>query len=182
MVDGREFNKRFLEPAIDTCWYFFSSQVHHEVVKCAPKDRTILFHSGDSACVKELFDEAAKKIGNDVEWYPVYGGSTVVNRALTVLAMLGYRNIEVIGWDSCLRDDEHHAYDQPENDSNLISEVGIGGKWFKCHPWMVVQANEVPKLIKYLLGHIEGFQLHVRGDGLIAHILNHAASQAGKED
>ena len=46
---------------------------------------------------------------------------------------------------------------------------------------MVVQANEVPKIIRYILGPIDGFNLEVRGDGLIAHMLKHAALMAEKE-
>lgn len=181
MVDAREFNARFLDPIIDSCRYILSSQVHNEVVKKCPPAQTLLFHSGDSDVVRELFEEKSRQIGFDIEWYPIYGGSTVIGRALVVLAMLGYRNVEVIGWDSCLRDGAHHAYAQPENDREHVVDVEIGGRSFRCHPWMVVQANEVPKLIRHILGKIEGFQLNVRGDGLIAHMINHAAALAAKE-
>jgi len=101
---------------------------------------------------------------------------------LVVLAILGFRNIEIFGWDSCLRDGQHHAYEQAENDRDHVVDIAIGGRAFKCHPWMVVQANEVPRLIRHVLGKIEGFNLEVRGDGLIAHMLKYAAEQAGKEN
>lgn len=181
MVDAREFNARFVDPIVDTCRYIFSSQAAKEAVAKVPKDQAWLYHSGDTELVKECFDEHCKAIGQDREWYPVYGGSTVIGRSLVVLAMLGFRNIEVFGWDSCLRDDQHHAYEQPENDSAHVVEMEVGGKTFRCHPWMVVQANEVPKIIRYILGPIDGFNLEVRGDGLIAHMLKHAAAMAGKE-
>lgn len=180
MVDAREFNARFVDPIIPTCRYIFSSQSAKEAVAKVPKDQAWLYHSGETPIVKECFDEHCKRLGQDLAWYPVYGGSTVVGRALVALAMLGFRNIEVFGWDSCLRDDKHHAYEQPENDCQHVSTIEVGGKAFKCHPWMVVQANEVPKIIKYILGPIDGLNLNVRGDGLIAHMLNHAAEMAGK--
>jgi hypothetical protein len=90
--------------------------------------------------------------------------------------MLGFRKIEVFGWDSCLRDDQHHAYEQKENDHTYVMEIRVGDRTFKCHPWMVVQANEVPKIIRYILGPIEDFSIVVHGDGLIAHMLTYAAS------
>ena len=92
--------------------------------------------------------------------------------------MLGFRKIEVFGWDSCIIGEQHHAYEQKENDDKYIIEVYAGTRKFKCHPWMVVQANEFPKLIRYIFGVIEGFELNVRGNGLIAHMLEHAANLA----
>jgi hypothetical protein len=86
----------------------------------------------------------------------------------------------VFGWDSCLRDGAHHAYAQPENDGAPVVEIEVGGRTFKCHPWMVVQANEVSRIIRFILGPIEGFELEVRGDGMIAHMLQHAAALAAK--
>lgn len=182
LVDAREFNQRFVEPVIPSCRYIFSSQAAPEAVSKTPKDQTWLYHSGDSEIVKECFDAYCKEIGHDRGWYPIYGGSTVVGRALVVLAMLGFRNIEVFGWDSCLREGEHHAYEQKENDSEHVVNIEVGGRSFKCHPWMVVQANEVPKIIRYILGPIDGFNLNVRGDGLIAHMLKHAAEMSKEID
>lgn len=180
IVDAREFNERFIGQIVPTCQYIFSSQAAHEAVSKVPKGQAWLYHSGDTGVVKECFDEYCREIGRDFEWFPVHGGSTVVSRTLVVLAMLGFRNIEVFGWDSCLVDDKHHAYEQSENDSAHVVTIDVGGREFRCHPWMVVQANEVPKIIRYILGPIDGFNLNVRGNGLIAHMINHAAKLAGK--
>jgi hypothetical protein len=92
--------------------------------------------------------------------------------------MLGFRNIEIFGWDSCLRDDAHHAYAQPENDSETVIEVSCGGRTFKCHTWMAMQASEVQDMVNQMYGRIDDLNICVRGDGLIAHIFNHAATLA----
>ena len=181
MVDAREFNARFIDPVIDTCKYIFSSQTAKEAVEKVPVEQAYLFHSGDTELVKECFTEFCKETGANRAWYPVFGGTTVIGRAIVCLAMLGFRNVEVFGWDSCLRDDKHHAYDQKENDAEHVVDISLGGREFRCQPWMVVQAHEFPKIIKYILGPIPDFNLCVRGDGLIAHMLNHAASMAGKD-
>jgi SAM-dependent methyltransferase len=178
MVDARGFNKRFLEPRISTCKYLISSQCDNETVKALPPEQTWLWHSGDSALVKEVFNAYAEETGVGREWYPVYGGSTVITRALTLLAMLGFRKIEVFGWDSCLRESTHHAYAQPENDADGTIEVTMADRTFKCHPWMAVQANEFPKLVQRIYSKIDDFELVVHGDGLISHMLQHSADLA----
>ena len=178
MVDAREFNKRFLEPHIDTCKYLVSSQCDHEIVKTLPPAQTWLWHSGDSDLVKGVFNAYAEETGTSREWFPVYGGSTVTTRALTLLAMLGFRKIEIFGWDSCLRGSTHHAYAQPENDGDRVIDVFIGGKTFQCHPWMIVQANEFQRLVQRIYSHIDGFEMVVHGDGLISHLLQHSADLA----
>jgi hypothetical protein len=178
MVDARTFNKRFVTPVVDTCRYLISSQCDHEVLKSLPPEQTWLWHSGDSELVKDALREVAEETGVRREYFPVHGGSTVVFRALILLAMLGYRKVEVFGWDSCLRDDAHHAYSQPENDQTHVVDVTVGDRTFRCHPWMVVQANEFQKVVRFILGQIPDFKLCVRGDGLISHILKHASKLA----
>ena len=182
MVDAREFNERFIHKIVGTCKYIFSSQCAHEAVVKVPPEQAWIYHSGDSVMVREIFEERCKAIGVDLGWYPIQGGSTVVSRALVVLAMLGFRKIVVFGWDSCLMGDKHHAYEQKENDEKYAMDVFLGGRQFRCHPWMVVQANEFSKLVRYIFGPIEGFELDVRGDGLLAHILKYASQLAAKGD
>ena len=181
VVDAREFNRRFVERTFPQTRYLVSSQCAHELVSALPREQTLLFHSGENEINSEVFKDFCEARGIVKEWFPVYGGSTVITRGLVLLAMLGFRKIEVFGWDSCLRDDRHHAYAQPENDGAPVLDVRVGGRTFRCNPWMAVQAYEVPHLIKNILGHIDGFELEVRGDGLIAHMIQHAASMAEKE-
>jgi hypothetical protein len=42
---------------------------------------------------------------------------------------------------------------------------------------MVVQAHEFPKLVKHIYSQVPDLQLSVRGDGLLAAILNHSAQE-----
>ena len=179
MVDARKFNSRFINPLVDTCKYLICSQCDPDVLKSLPKDQTWLWHSANSDVVDEVLKEWSETHGNR-EWWPVYGGTTIATRALTVLAMLGFRKVEVFGWDSCIRDDSHHAYAQPENDGETIYSVKVGGKEFKCHGWMIVQANDFQKTVRYIYGLIPDFEMIVHGDGLIASMMSHAATLAEK--
>ena len=72
----------------------------------------------------------------------------------------------------------HHAYAQPENDNALVIPVTVGGRVFRCHAWMVSQAQEFMGLIGALGDEIE---LEVYGDGLLAHILKTGADMADLE-
>ena len=177
MVDARELNKRFVERPVDTCKYFLSSQCDHELVKSLPSDRTWLWHSADSQLLKEIAEET----GISHSWFPVVGGSTVVSRALCLLVMLGYRKVEIFGWDSCIREGKHHAYEQPENDMRSTYSMRVGGREFKCHPWMMLQAFEFQNIVTNFLAKFDDFEMIVHGDGLIAAIINHAAELADEE-
>lgn len=175
VTDGREFNKRFVEPLMNNCQYMIASQCHPNVFKRVPKEQTWLWHPADevtSKTVKEWLEE--RDIGRD--WYPIHGGSTVLVNGLVILAMLGYRKVEVFGWDSCFMDSDHHAYEQPENDVDTVHEVIVGDRTFKCAPWMVIQAEDAIRVIKYAVGRLEDFDMVVHGDGLISHLLKHSAS------
>ena len=182
MVDARTSHRRFVTRTVDTCKYLISSQCDNEILRSLPANQTYLWHSGESEIAKQAVEEYAEANNQKREWYPVHGGSTVVSRAITLLAMLGFRKIEVFGWDSCLRDNAHHAYNQPENDGGPVFDIKVGGRTFRCNPWMVVQANELDKLVRHIWSHVDGLDIEVHGDGLIAHMFNHAASLAEKEE
>lgn len=174
IIDAREFNKRFVRPVVDDCKYMIASQCHPEVFKGLPIDRTYAWHVGLAEEEAELLDELYEI------WFPCPGGSTVTLRGLCLLRMLGFHNIHMYGFDSCYRDDDHHAYDQPENDyKSRTIPVSVGGKVFWCDGWMYSQAHEFMQLVGKFG---DEFQLNVKGDGLIAHIIKTGAALSALEE
>ena len=167
MVDARKFNARFTQPVVKDCKYFIASQCHPSVFKGLPKDRTYVWHTQ----AEELTEMLQAQFE---ECYPVPGGSTVLLRAIPLFRMLGFKRFHIFGCDSCLEENKHHAYEQLENDDELIIPVNVSGKIFNCHPWMVSQAQEFIDLIKMIGDEIE---LEVYG-GLLHHILESGASYA----
>lgn len=167
--DCREWNRRFVIPRVDGCRYLLNAACHPSVVKAAPKEQTFLWLAGDSEHVRE----ALKPFDGD--HFPVHGGSTTMLRALPLMRMLGYRKFHIYGWDSCLRDDTHHAYVQPENDDKTITTVTVKGRSFKCHPWMAVQAQEFITIQKMIADEME---MAVYGDGLIRWIIEAHAEES----
>lgn len=162
IADGREFNKRFVVPHVEGCKYLLASVCHPEVIAAAPQDRVWLWHPNSSPEILE----ALRSFPGDR--FPVHGGSTVMLRALPLMRMLGFQKFHIYGWDSCIRPDAHHAYAQPENESENIVEITAGNRTFQCHPWMSAQAEEFITLTRMLGDECE---LEVYGDGLIAEII-----------
>lgn len=172
MCDAREFNRRFVANPFPRTKYLIASQCDPSVAASLPYDQVLLWHSGDH--LKHIIADWDKEHGRERAWYPVFGGGTVILRGLPLLMMLGFRQFELFGFDSCLRGNAHHAYSQPENDRTLITEVTVGGRTFQCHPWMVAQAGDFLRVIRAIGSHID---LSVRGDGLIAHAIKTAAEE-----
>jgi len=169
VLDAREFNARFTRPIHPgTKSFLIASQCNPATLEGLPKESTFLWHSGLSDENEAL---AREKLGGF--FFPVPGGSTVVLRAIPLLRLIGFRQVHVFGWDSCVFGDEHHAYSQPENDSQVTAPVTCGGKVFWCVPWHISQASEFRDLVKYLG---DSFELAVYGDGLIAHMLKTGAA------
>lgn len=166
MVDAREHNKRFSKPVVDKCVYLIASQVHADVLDGLPKDRTYLWHTS-----AETIRDLLKKQYGDL-WYPIPGGSTVLLRAIPLMRMLGYSKFHLYGCDSCITENQHHAYSQPENDTEVVIPVEINGRIFKCHAWMVAQAQEFIDMIKVFGDVVE---IATYGDGLLNHIIKSSA-------
>ena len=168
MVDARKFNARFTKPVVEDCKYFIASQCNPSVFEGLPKDKTYIWHT-QADLLKDILDEQYKT------WWSVPGGSTVLLRAIPLFRMLGFKRFHLFGCDSCLGEDEmHHAYEQEENDGQLVMPVNVSGKIFNCNPWMVSQAQEFINLIRKLGDEIE---LAIYG-GLLHHILESGASHA----
>ena len=168
MVDARKFNARFTKPVVEDCKYFIASQCNPSVFEGLPKDRTYIWHT-QADLLKDILDEQYKT------WWSVPGGSTVLLRAIPLFRMLGFKRFHLFGCDSSLGENEmHHAYEQEENDGQLVMPVNVSGKIFNCNPWMVSQAQEFIDLVKMLGDEIE---LAIYG-GLLHHILESGASHA----
>jgi len=168
MLDARPFNIRFVEPPRDDCFYFIGSGCDPSVFEILPKDRTFYWHVNPNKDAVELIHNT----------YPEYvmcaGGSTVALRAIVLMRVLGFKQQLIYGLDSCLIGDEHHAYEQKENDHDpSIMKVMVEGRSFECQPWMALQATEFAEMMNQAG---EEFDLTVKGNGLIAHVLKTGAT------
>lgn len=104
-------------------------------------------------------------------WFQIIGGSTVTLRTIWLCRMLGFRDIELFGFDSCHMGENHHAYAQKVDDSQKCI-VGVGDREFICDLWHYSQAVDFSEMVRELG---DNFDLIVHGDGLIANMMQTAA-------
>lgn len=160
IIDSRPENVRFVEE----CWaktLYISSQCH-----------------------PSLFDKA-ESIGYPVEmWHPIIdgiekhiptesplligGGLTVGLSAMCLSYTLGYREMHLFGYDSCHSESGSHAYSQPMNDTDEITEVVVDNRVFRCSVTMAAQANSFQKIAEMLADL--NCLIYVHGEGLIPYI------------
>lgn len=167
-VDGREFNARFVENWQEKTKYIIASQCHPKVFDNLKDAEVYIFHCPSEVVPQRILSEYY--FGN---YYQVPGGSTVMLRAIPLMRMLGFKKMEIYGFDSCIMDARHHAYIQEENDKGPVTTVTVNDKKFLCFAWMYSQAQDFIDMVK-AVG--DEFELIVHGDGLIAHILESSAN------
>ncbi len=173
-LDARPVNAEFYRTPVPGCKYLVASQCAPTMFDMLEGRDVWLFHalSYESAEVPILEEFYGKG-----RVTPVTGGSTVTIRALSLLRMLGFLRLDIFGFDSCWMDDQHHAYPQTMNDKDhrIRVESRIGDavdRVFYCAPWHVKQWDDF-KLWVRERGHL--CDLHVHGDGLIAHTMKTGA-------
>ena len=183
MLDGREFNARFVEHAVPDCRYLLASQCHPRAFEICKDRDTWIWHTLSAGDEEVAFLDAYYF----KRYYPVTIGTTVAIRAISLLRMLGFLRIEIFGLDSCWLDDKHHGYAQPENDNDgrirVTLRPGTGkGEYrddlaqrFTCAPWHVRQAEDFMRLTQER-GNL--LRLNVHGPGLIATMVKTGAQLA----
>ena len=156
VIDARPENVRFIGEAT-TINTFLASQ-------CDPS----LFDSADNVTVFHLNTVGvADIIPQDRTAHLISSGTTVGMAAIVVAYTQGYRRIHLHGFDSSYVE-EHHAYQQKENDQDTVVEAVAGNRKFKCSPWMIKQVQDFQVLANELVA--DGVIITVAGDGLLPHV------------
>lgn len=175
VLDARASNAKFIEPAIPRCRYLIASQCHPDTWKAVEGRDVWIWHaasdeSPQAAVLNEYYFE---------KWVPMVGGTTVVMRAIMLMRVLGFLRMDLFGVDSCYLDNNHHAYEQPENDRDghvKVTAYPSGHpelkRVFDCAPWHVKQLECFLQTIRFN-GH--NFVLNVHGEGLLAYALQSGA-------
>jgi uncharacterized Rossmann fold enzyme len=181
VLDARESNAEFVKESIPECKYLLASQCHSKTFEyCAGRD-VYIWH----ACTGGDNELKVLKKFYFGRVHPVDLGTTVGIRSVSLMRMLGFTRMEIFGIDSCWLDDNHHSYEQPENNRDLKKRVWLvpssGGDAvpFMCAPWHMQQVEDFKKLIKER-GNM--FQLNVHGRGLLATILRTGATIQQEEN
>lgn len=98
----------------------------------------------------------------------IAGGTTTGLRTITLLYSMGYRQFELYGYDSCLKDGVlRRSGWQSTTDNEKTNEIVVDGNHFICNPAMTSQANEFQNLYVTM----PDIQIASHGDGLITAII-----------
>jgi uncharacterized Rossmann fold enzyme len=106
----------------------------------------------------------------------IAGGTTTGLRTISLFYSMGYRQFELYGYDSCLKNGVlRRSGWQPTTESEAINEIVVDGRVFQCNPPMTSQANEFQNL--YVV--MPDIEIESHGDGLITAIIE-ARKKQGK--
>lgn len=165
IMDGTDRNKTFVVPVPDTR-YFVASQCDPSVLEALRShDHVYIWHAAGPDGITDILD---KHYGVGRYWL-IGGGSYISLRSITLLHVLGYTWMHVFGLDSCLMEDEHHSYYQPDADGQVVEDVTVGERDFRCTYWMLDQATQFVESVQS--GRFGDAQLAVHGDGLISYMV-----------
>jgi hypothetical protein len=173
VLEARPPAAAFLEPVLPGVRYCLASQCHPDAWRCVQDGDTWIWH----ACRPE--DDSRKAVLDSYyggRWHAIPGGTTVTIQGLMVLRSLGYLRMDLFGVDCCVAPDlSHHAYDQPQNDTDDLLRVEVfptedptSTRRFVVTPWHLRQFQEMLQVITRNTHH---FRVTVHGDGLLAHAL-----------
>ncbi len=178
VLDAKPNNATFVHD-VPGCTYFVASQCdpsvfervlsfegvdgHTGPTKNGNSQRVFMWHAINN---EDEFDAVLG--GTDEPWTPIHAGSTITYRAIRLFQVLGYSAFHMFGFDSCVMNERHHAYDQKSADHFLRAEITCNGRPFVVTGWMVHQAMEFTKFCKEFAQELD---LYIHGDGLIAHMV-----------
>ncbi len=101
--------------------------------------------------------------------YALLGGEASTGLgALCVAYCLGFRRLEIFGYDSCHKGEASHAYAQPMNGVIPVMSFSWAGRTFQTSVTMRTQAERFPITAQAL--EQAGATLTLWGDGLLQHI------------
>lgn len=104
----------------------------------------------------------------------VGGGATVGLKSICLAYVLGFRKFKLFGYDSSYRDGENHAWRQPLNDGEALTEVIVKGQRFTAAKWMVRQVREFQDQSREMMSR--NCEFEVFGDGLLQHVCRVSAA------
>ena len=153
MIDARIETADLIGPAKE---HLFASQVHPECFKRVPDAR--LWHLQVGNIENEFPDYE--------DSYCLIGGAASVGNTATCLAYaMGYRDLQIYGYDSSHRENRGHAFHQKMNDGDPTCHVTFNGKEFIASLTMKLQAEKFQETSAALVS--SGCKIEVRGDGLL---------------
>lgn len=158
IIDAREQTADLIGPAKH---HLFASQVHPECFRRVPSAQLWHLQVGN---IENEFPEYT-------DAYCLIGGAASVGNTATCLAYaMGYRNLQIFGYDSSNRDGAGHAFRQPMNDGDPCAHVMFNGNEYIASLTMKLQAEKFQETARAL--QEGGCHIEVHGSGLLPDMWN----------
>lgn len=150
--------------------YLIASACHENIFKYLEGMQIILWHCHSPEIGNKIFELEKEKNTN---YEAIGGGCTVGLRSLSIAIMFGYGNIHLFGFDSCMSENEHHAYEffDPEKEQmGELYKIRIGmdkardDKTYLCAGYQLAQ---VAHFKDFYIAYREVFKPTFHGTGLL---------------
>ena len=168
LLDARRENIEFLDGVSCDTTALLATQCHPDLVDLARNrfDTVVLFHvnAGDESVdlAKELEPGA----------HLIHVGTTVGLTAMNLVGAMGYRKIDLYGFDSSNAGEGiHHAYPQPLNDTAKTQDFVFEGQTYRAARAMASQAEQF--IQSYQRWEAAGLKIKVHGEGLLPDMWRH---------
>lgn len=167
--------------------YLISSGFDSDSIKHFKDHQLVLWH-----CHSNDYDRAEIEELEGTIYHGISGGCTVGLRSINISLMLGYTNLHMFGFDSCMSDEECHAYavSQTEKDGfgklwtvklrDIIKDdgEGPGDKVYKCLGYQLAQADNFKS---FFMHFGKTFTPTFHGEGLLPDLFQLMLSILGAE-
>jgi len=171
VCDPDEIMINYLQKPCSATIYLLASQCHPSIFKHLEKYTSCIWHAGGNN-----FD--ISEFGNRAV---IGGGCTVGTRAICLALGMGFNNLHLFGFDTCLDENfKHHAYEftDPEKETiGNITEIRLGGpegKKFYVAGYHLGQLFDFQKMLRI---YADRMQITVHGGGLLAHLMDLAKKE-----
>lgn len=185
MLDSRPINHKLIKNPHGKTLFLIASQCHHKVFEKLQDKVVVLWHADTEVFPSDKVNSIAK-LKNIESWQVVAGSQTVGTRALILAALMKFKTIYLYGYDSSYEDGSHHAYSQPQNDTEATVEIEAGGKTYITTPlfarqvfYLQTQRNILKSIGINIILRSEGF---IKGaDDEVERIKSEMATDQQKE-
>jgi hypothetical protein len=169
MVDAQpDINLAFLDCAELSTRFFIASQCDPQIFSRLRWHDVTLWQVGNSS-----YDGAAEAIREEAPGAVIFGGACNVGQScLFALMALGYRRMDLFGFDGPTRSGERYAFRQPQNDRYEDRDWFFQGQHFVGPNTSAHDTMEFPNVVRALRKH--GVSVNVSGDNLLPTVLKAA--------
>jgi hypothetical protein len=147
--------------------YLVASQCHISLFNRLRHQEVYVWHADPNGQADIKFKDNCR---------PISGGCTVGTRAIFIAMGMGWRDLHLFGFDNCIRDNKHHAYEYQTESENIgkITPITIGDHTFNMADYHVGQLFDFKNILRMFANQI---RVTVHGEGALATLMSIAKSR-----